>query len=100
MGRTRRALFAALSSSAVLAAALAASEPELGAPLDRLTVVLAVDRSRSIDLVPGAQARVRYELAAAEQSMRASDRVATLVFGAEAAVEDPPRPRSELPPPQ
>ena len=70
MGRTRRALFAATSSCAAPAAALAASEPELGAPLGRLTVILAVDRSRSIDLVPGAQARIRSELAAAEQSMR------------------------------
>jgi len=100
MSKTRRVLFTALSSAAVLAAALAVAEPEIGVPLDRTTVLVAVDRSRSIDLVPAAEARVRSELAVAEKSMRAGDRIGTVVFGAEAATEDPPRPRSDLAPPQ
>jgi uncharacterized membrane protein len=100
MGRIRRTLFIALSSVAVLAAALAVAEPEVGLPLDRMTVVVAVDRSRSIDLVPGAETRVATDLAIAEKSMRAGDRFGTVVFGAEAATEDPPRPRSALAPPQ
>src|SRR5262249_42735438 len=100
MGRVRRALVIAFASTAVLGAAIAAADPEIGRPLDRLTVLVAVDRSRSIDLVPGAGARVRTELKVAERGMRDDDRVGTIVFGAEAATEDPPRPRSDLPPPQ
>jgi uncharacterized membrane protein len=97
---TRRSLFSALSLTAVLSAALAASEPELGVPLSRTTLLVTVDRSRSIDLVPGADARVRAEQSAAEERMRTGDRIGTIVFGSEAAVEDPPRPRSQLAPPQ
>src|SRR5215472_10801931 len=62
MTRTRRALVVVLSTVAAFAAALAVAEPEMGKPLDRLTVVVAVDRSRSIDLVADAEARVRAEL--------------------------------------
>jgi hypothetical protein len=47
-----------LTMAAALGAALAAAGPEIGRPLDRLTVLVAVDRSRSIDLVPGAPRRV------------------------------------------
>jgi Ca-activated chloride channel family protein len=100
MGRGRRGALVALSSFAALGAALVAAEPELGKPLDRLAVIVALDRSRSIDLVPGADARVRAELQVAEKSMHDDDRIGTVVFGAEAAVEDPPRPRSEAAPPQ
>ncbi|MGD0523678.1 MAG: VWA domain-containing protein [Polyangiaceae bacterium] len=98
-GGRRRAIFA-LSAIAGLAAVLIVAEPELGRPLDRLAVVVAVDRSRSIDLVPGAEARVRSELQVAEKSMHDDDRIGTVVFGAEAAAEDPPRPRQEAAPPQ
>ena len=100
MGRARRVLFVALSSVAVLAAALAVAEPELGLPLDRMAVLVAVNRSRSIDLVPGAETRIAADLAIAEKSMRGGDRIGSVVFGAEATTEDPPRPRSELAPPQ
>jgi uncharacterized membrane protein len=100
MGRVRRAVFIAVSSMSVLAAALAVAEPELGLSLDRMAVLVAVDRSRSIDLVPGAGTRIAADLAIAEKSMRSGDRIGTVVFGAEAATEDPPRPRSELAPPQ
>jgi uncharacterized membrane protein len=100
MGGFRRGAVGVLSSTAALAAALVLADPELGRPLDRMAVVVAVDRSRSIDLVPGADARVRSELQVAEQSMRADDRIGTIAFGGTAAVEDPPRPKSEGAPPQ
>jgi uncharacterized membrane protein len=85
---------------AAFCAAMAASGPELGRPLDRLTILIAVDRSRSIDLVPNADKRVTQELAVAELGMREDDRIGTIVFGADAATEDPPRPKSELGAPQ
>ncbi|HEY8040685.1 MAG TPA: VWA domain-containing protein [Polyangiaceae bacterium] len=100
MGRGRRAAVVILSALSALAAGLVVAEPELGKPLDRLAIVLAVDRSRSIDLVPGADARIRSELQVAEKSMHDDDRIGTIVFGAEAAVEDPPRPKSETTSPQ
>lgn len=89
-----------LTMAAVFAAAMAASGPEIGRPLDRLTVLIAVDRSRSIDLVPNAEQRVAQELSIAEIGMREDDRIATIVFAAEAATEDPPRPKSQLGAPQ
>ncbi len=88
------------SMTAAIAAAMAAAGPEVGRPLDRLTVLVAVDRSRSIDLVPGAEARIRRELSVAELGMRDDDRIGLIAFAAEAATEDPPRPRSELGAPQ
>ena len=100
MARVRRSLVTALSCFSLLAATLAVAEPELGKPLDRLTVLLAIDRSRSIDLVPGAEPRIAMELRVVEKGMKDDDRVGTIAFGAEAATEDPPRPRSDLPPPQ
>jgi Ca-activated chloride channel family protein len=96
----RRALIEALSGSAALAAALAALGLEVGRPLDRLVVIVAVDKSRSIDLVPGASGRIASELLAAETSMRDGDRIGRLVFGATSAIEDPPRTKSTLPNPQ
>lgn len=100
MGRVRRVAMGAFSSIAALAATFVLADPELGRPLDRMAVIVALDRSRSIDLVPGVDARVRSELQVAEQSMRPDDRVGTLAFGATAAVEDPPRAKSEGAPPQ
>lgn len=85
---------------AALTAAMAAAGPELGRPLDRLTILVAVDRSRSIDLVPNAQKRMEQELQVAELAMREDDRIGTIAFGADAATEDPPRPKSSLPAPQ
>lgn len=99
-GRARLVLSDLLTGAALLAAGGAAAGVEIGRPLDRLTVIVAVDRSRSIDLVPQAETRVSRELRAAETSMRADDRIGVVVFGATATVEDPPRPRSDLPPPQ
>jgi hypothetical protein len=79
---------------------IAAAGAEMGKPLDRLTVLIAVDRSRSIDLVPNADKRIPQELSVAELGMREDDRIGTIAFAAEAATEDPPRPKSELGAPQ
>ncbi|MFT3774520.1 MAG: VWA domain-containing protein [Minicystis sp.] len=89
-----------LTMAAAITAAMAAAGPEVGRPLDRLAILVAVDRSRSIDLVPSADQRIRQELSVAELSMREDDRIGLVAFGAEAATEDPPRPRSDLASPQ
>lgn len=99
-GAARRTLTELLIGVSALAAAFAVSGAELGKPLDRLAILVVIDRSRSIDLVPDADARVRSELQIAELGMRDDDRIGTLAFAAEAAVEDPLRPRSRLPAPQ
>jgi Ca-activated chloride channel homolog len=101
-GRSRgRALsMAALTGVAAIACAWAVVGIELGAKLDRLTVIVAIDRSRSMDLVPAAQARIEQEIRAAEQGMRPGDRIATLAFASEAMVEDPLREREHPPAPQ
>jgi uncharacterized membrane protein len=100
MGKARRAFVHLFSSLAMLAATLSGADPELGRPLDRLTILMMIDRSRSIDLVPGADQRVAAELKVAERGMHDDDRIGTVVFGATAVTEDPPRPKSDLPPPQ
>jgi uncharacterized membrane protein len=96
----RRAVLELTWGLAAIAAALALCGLELGHALDRLTVVVAVDRSRSIDLVPGAERRFESERKLAELGMHDEDLVAVVAFGATAAVEDPPRPKSALPSPQ
>lgn len=89
-----------LAMLAAFVSGLAAAGPELGRPLDRLTVLVTIDRSRSIDLVPSAEQRIKQELTVAELGMREEDRIGTIIFGADAATEDPPRPKSDLPAPQ
>jgi uncharacterized membrane protein len=98
--RFRRSATEALSSLTLLAAALALVGLELGRPLDRLSILVALDRSRSIDLVPNAESRTATELRVAELGMREDDRIGTLAFGTAAAIEDPLRPRTRLPAPQ
>ncbi|MFO0549312.1 MAG: VWA domain-containing protein [Polyangiaceae bacterium] len=83
-----------------LALALAVVGAELGHKIDRLTVIFAVDRSRSIDLVEGADEIVARELANAENSMRDDDLVASVVFGAGATTEIAPHKRKEPVPAQ
>jgi uncharacterized membrane protein len=99
-GTGRTVLGDLLTMAAAITAAMAAAGPEVGKPLDRLTVLIAVDRSRSIDLVPAAETRIKQNLAVAELSMREDDRIGTIAFAAEAATEDPPRPKSDLGAPQ
>ena len=98
--RARRWLTEISLGLAALAAALAVLGPELGKPLDRLAVIVVVDRSRSIDLVPDAEGRVRSELQVAETGMRDQDLIGTLAFAADAQLEDPLRPKTQLPAPQ
>jgi uncharacterized membrane protein len=99
-GRLRRSLVELLVTASALAALLATLGTSIGKPLDRLAILVAIDRSRSIDLVPDADARIRSELQVAEVGMRDDDRIGTVAFAAEAAVEDPLRPRTRLPAPQ
>ena len=85
---------------AVLACALGATRPELGRPLDRMTVIVALDRSRSIELVPHAEQRVARELTVAEHGMQREDRLGRVVFAAEAQTEELPRPKTSAASPQ
>jgi uncharacterized membrane protein len=96
----RAVSMALLTGIAALACAFTVIGVELGAKLDRLTVIVAIDRSRSIDLVPGAKSRIEQEIRVAEQGMQDGDRIGTLAFAAEAVVEDPLRERSHPPAPQ
>lgn len=79
----------------VLALTLVIAGTEIGRPLDRLTVVVVVDRSRSIDLVPDAKQLVDRQLELAQTSMRDGDRIAIVSFGASAATEQPARTKDE-----
>ena len=90
-GRWRGHLSDALSGATVILLGLAALDVAWGTPLDRLTVVVLVDRSRSIDLVPNAPRSIDRALARAETFMRDDDMLARVVFGAQAATEQPPR---------
>ncbi|MFZ5889750.1 MAG: VWA domain-containing protein [Myxococcota bacterium] len=96
----RRSLLELTTGLAAYTASLAVSGLEIGHALDRLTVVIALDRSRSIDLVSGAERRFESERKLAELGMRDDDLIAVVAFGANAAVEEPPRPKSTLPAPQ
>src|SRR5690606_26043823 len=60
-------------------------------------VVLVIDRSRSIDLVPNAAERVRTERLVAEASMRDDDLIGAVAFAADAATEELPRGKSTPP---
>jgi len=98
--RARAQGMALLTGVAATASAFAVVGVELGRKLDRLTVILAVDRSRSIDLVPAAASRIEQELQLAELGMREGDRIGTLAFAAEAVMESPLRERRQPPAPQ
>ena len=97
---SRRTLTEVFAAATLLVAGLAVTGFELGRPLDRLSVLVALDRSRSIDLVPNADSRIATELRVAELGMREEDRIGVLAFGTQAAMEDPLRPKSRLPAPQ
>lgn len=93
--RLRRQLGDLFLSIATLALAFIVMGLELGRPTDRLTVIVAVDRSRSVELVPNADELVRRELLLAEESMLETDQLAVVVFGSDATTEQPPRSKSE-----
>lgn len=96
MGRARRSLVRWLSMAALFLGVLAAADVEVGRPKDALTVLVVVDRSRSMDLVPSAEQQISAALSSAEASMRDNDRIGVIAFAAEAKTEDAPRPRSKL----
>jgi len=98
--RWRALLMTGFGGLATTSSAYAVVGLELGHKLDRLAVIVAVDRSRSIDLVPGAASRLDRELQVAEQGMREGDRIGTLAFASDAVVEDPLRERRHPPAPQ
>lgn len=78
-----------------IALTLVIAGTEIGRPLDRLTVVVVVDRSRSVDLVPDAKEFVDRQIDKAAESMREGDRIAIVSFGANAATEQPARTKDE-----
>jgi Ca-activated chloride channel homolog len=80
--------------------ALAVTGLELGRPLDRLSVIVLVDRSRSTELVPGASSRIDKELRVAELGMRETDTIGVLSFGQSAVLDSPLRRRDQRPTPQ
>ncbi|HMJ12068.1 MAG TPA: VWA domain-containing protein [Polyangiaceae bacterium] len=96
-GAFRRTLVEGAVAVSALCLMLAVLGCEIGKPLDRLAVIVALDRSRSIDLVPGAEARIASELRVAELGMRDDDRIASVAFAADAVIEDALRPKSRLP---
>jgi uncharacterized membrane protein len=92
-GRRRRAIQASMLL-AVIAATLALSGMELGAEIDRLAVVFALDRSRSVERSGQAGAtRALDEIRDAVDTMEVDDKAGLVVFGAEAATEVVPSPR-------
>ncbi|HVW26094.1 MAG TPA: VWA domain-containing protein [Polyangiaceae bacterium] len=98
-GRRARGVEAALAA-ATLAAALAGAGAALRLGFDRLAVIVAVDRSRSVDLVPDASTKVDASIAAASKNMKARDQLAVVAFASEAALEEPLRGAAEPRSPQ
>jgi Ca-activated chloride channel family protein len=99
-GPLRRALVEGGLCLAAIAASLAAAEPALGSAFDRLAIIVAVDRSRSLELSPGAEARIERELEAAEAAMRPDDQLGVIGFAVGAGLEQAPRRRAEPRSPQ
>ena len=94
---TRRRLVQAAMLLAALCASLALARLEWGTPQDRVAVVFALDRSRSVersgdDGAEDALAQARE----AETTMHDDDVAGVVVFGAEAATEVVPQERPEL----
>ena len=94
LSRIRARTMWAFASLAALMAAVAVADPEWGHRVDRLTVIVAADHSRSMELVGSVTQRVRDEEARATSTMGDEDRIGRVVFGAEAATEDPAHPRT------
>lgn len=95
----RRRVIQSVVLLAVACAALALAGLELGTRVDRLGVVFALDRSRSVERSgeTGAEEAVG-AMRDAIETMRADDRAGLVVFGAEATTEVLPSPRPSLAP--
>lgn len=91
--RRRAALLPALPTATWallgLTLGLAVSGLQVRAPFEQLAIVIAVDQSRSMQLVPQVEERVRRELDAARTSMRDEDLLAVVAFGAQAHLKSP-----------
>lgn len=96
MNRTDRIAHGLLLLAGALSVA-AFADPRWRHRRDRLAVILAVDRSRSLERVPDAEARTARFEAEVSTRMRDGDRVGRVVFGAGAATEQGLRERA-LPP--
>lgn len=95
-GNRRRAIQLCLFVAA-LAAALAVARLEWGTPIDRLAVVFAIDRSRSVERASDDGAELALSQARhAVETMRSDDAAGVVVFAAETATEVVPQPRPEL----
>lgn len=93
----RRRVVQALMVLGALAAALALAGLEWGTRVDRMAVVFAIDRSRSVERsAEDGAARAFEEARAATEHMRDDDLAGVVVFGAEAATEVLPRARPDL----
>ena len=90
---------AALGAVALMAA-LAGAGTGVRLGFDRLAVIVAVDRSRSVELVPDATTRVDGALAAAVKNMSPRDALAVVAFASDAALEEPLHGASEPRSPQ
>ncbi len=90
----RRAMRDTFLCLAAVFTATAVCGLQVVAALDRLAIVVAIDQSRSTELVPNAEARVERELTAARTSMLQQDRLGVLTFGANAVVQLPPLERA------
>ncbi len=95
-GARRRAVQLCLLLAA-LAAACAIARLEWGTPIDRLAVVFAIDRSRSVERASDDGAELALSQARrAVETMRGDDAAGVVVFAAETATEVVPQPRPEL----
>jgi len=92
-GGARRRIVQVLMALGVLCAALALGELEWGTRRDRLAVVFALDRSRSVERAADAgAARALAGIRKVIKEMQPDDRAGFVVFGAEAATEVVPAP--------
>lgn len=93
----RRRVVQALMLLAVTTVALAVAGLEWGTRLDRMAVVFAVDRSRSVERASDSGAtRALDEVRRAVGTMRVDDKAGLVVFGAEAATEVVPSPNPPI----
>ncbi len=93
----RRRVVQALMLLTVVAVALALAGLEWGTRLDRMAVVFAVDRSRSVERAGDSGAsRALESVRRAVRTMRADDKAGLVVFGAEAATEVVPSPNPAI----
>ncbi len=93
----RRIAIQACMVIATLCAALALAGLEAGARVDRVAVVFALDRSRSVERAgQSGSTRALEQIRQAVAAMRPDDRAGLVVFGAEAATEVLPAPRPPI----